>query len=187
MQTSTLNRLTSALVVSLLVGGAVLALGSGSALADVTTDTANFSDVGNETLADQTLMVDNSTRSVYLEMDNSSGTANGTVNVTVYGIDESDVQTRVDRVQVSAGANSTELYEYESLDTQTYDEYRVVAEGNSSFVDPDTLTIGTVSEVAGGGGTFSLGGDVDLAGYSIPFGVVGAIVVAGAVVLLGRD
>jgi hypothetical protein len=153
---------------------------------DVTSDAANFSDVGgNDTIADRTLMVDNSTRSLYVEVDNSSGNATAPVNVTVLAIDDQDVQSQVDKVQISAGSGS-ELYEYKNVSPSEYPEYRVLVEGNSTDVEPQTVTVGTVSEVAGGGGTFSLGGDVTIGGVSLPFGLALAAAAIGVLLLVNR-
>jgi uncharacterized membrane protein YuzA (DUF378 family) len=188
--------IAGALIALTVVGGAVGGLmvapaaaaapgaASGPTL-DVTTDAANFSDVGNDTIADRTLMVDNSTRSIYVEIDNSSGNATAPVNVTVLAIDDQDVQSQVDKVQISAGSGS-ELYEYQNVSPDAHPEYRVLVEGNSTDVEPQTVTIGTVSEVAGGGGAFSLGGDVTIGGVSLPFGLALAAAALGVLLLVNR-
>ncbi|WP_411964534.1 hypothetical protein [Haloferax sp. YSMS24] len=164
------------LLVMIIASVGALALAGGAA-ATVTTDTANFTNITDDELANQTLDVTNDTRSLYVELDNDTYNATGPANVTVFGIDNG-TETQVDKVQIEAAANSTEMYEYTSIDTANYSSYRVLVEGNSSDIETAAIDIGTVAEVSSGGGW--------LDGGSSSVGVVGLLVVAG-LVLFARD
>ncbi|KAB1185668.1 MULTISPECIES: lactonase family protein [Haloferax] len=141
------------LLVAVVSAVAMLALAGGAA-ATVDTDTANLTAVGTDELANQTLAVDNGTRSLYVELDNDTYNASTAANVTVFAIDNG-TETQVDKVQISAATGSTEMYEYTSLDTANYSSYRVLVEGNSTTIESAALDIGTVAEVSSGGGWLS--------------------------------
>lgn len=160
---------------------AVLAVGAlaGTGAATVETNETNFVAVGNDTLSNQTLTVTNDTRSIYVELDNSTGGAPEPVNVTVFGIDDGGNETQVDKVQISAAANSTEMYEFTAIDTSTYSEYRVLVEGNGSAIASTALDVGTVKEVSGGGGLLGGSGVTGSA-------ALGVLVIAG-IILFARD
>lgn len=152
----------------------------GMASATVTTDTANFTATGNDTLSNQEFAIDENTRSLYVDLDNSTYNATEPVNTTVYGIDADGNETQVEKVQISAASDSLESYEYTNLNTSKYDSYRVLVEGDGSAVESAALDVGTVSKISGGGGL--------LGGTSI--GGVPVLVLAGLVggyVLFVRD
>lgn len=163
-----------------LVVASVAALAfAGGAAATVTTDTANFTALTNATeLANETLDVTNDTRSVYVELDNDTYNATSPANVTVFGVDDGGNETQVSKVQISAAANSTEMYEYSSIDTANYSSYRVLVEGDNSTIETAAIDIGTVAEVSSGGGWLS--GDNTSTGAL----AIGALVV---LFILGKD
>jgi hypothetical protein len=160
--------------------GIVVAGASGSALADVTTDQANFTQVGNDTLADKKIAVSNDTRSLYVELDDTIGNASAPVNATIYGIDDQNVQTQVAKAQISPIDNGTEMWEYSALDPAKYPQYRIVVEGNSSQTSAEAVTVGKLQEVAGGSGGFSIGGS------NVSKGAIGAVVLVAAVLILRK-
>lgn len=168
---------TLSIVLVLLVGG--LAFVGGGA-ATVATDSANFSAVGNDTLSNQELAVDNDTRSLYVDLDNSAYNATEPVNTTVYGVDSSGNETEITEVQIEAASDSVESYEYTSLEPTTYDSYRVEVLGNGSAIESQALDVGTVGKLSGGGGGL-LGGSVG----GVP--IVAVLVVGGAYFIFVRD
>jgi hypothetical protein len=161
-----------------------LAAVSAIASADVTTDSASFVSVGNETLVDERLDVTNETRSVYIEYDNSSGNSTATVNATVYGVDSESVSTELETVQISPVADGTEMHEYTLTDSDksSYEEVRVVVEGNSTNVEDGAISAGRIMEVAGTGGGLLGGATGDSTGLWV---IGGVVLVAGY--LLTRD
>lgn len=184
------NTTRFALLCTLLVAAIAVPLLVGVGSAAVETDTANFTNVTDDLLVDEQVEVTNDTRSVFVEVTDDGDKAEGPVNATVYEVDSENIQTQVDKVQITAPDNGTELYEYgddsgETLDTNM--SYRVVVEGNSSDVNASAVTVGTVSEVAsaGGGGSFSLDGSTTIAGVTVP--VVGLVLIVGGVLLYARD
>ncbi len=163
------NAVLAALVTFAAIGG-WLAVGLGAAT--VTTDTANFSAVGSDELANQTLGVDSGTQSLYVSLDNDTANATEPANVTVYEVVNGS-ETQVDTVQISAASGSIETYEFASLDTQNVSEYRVTVTGNASDIESAAVDIGTIEKVSGGGGL--LGGSSS----SLGAGGIAAIVVVG--------
>jgi hypothetical protein len=156
--TSVWQLVALAFVGLVLLGGVSMV---GMAGAATTTDTANFTAVGNDTLSNQEFVVDNDTRSLYVDLDNSAYNATEPVNTTVYGIDADGNETQVQKVQISAASDSVESYEYANLNTSKYDSYRLLVEGNGSAVESAALDVGTVSKISGGGGLLggsSIGG-----------------------------
>jgi hypothetical protein len=179
--------LTLALVfvgISLSVFGG-LALVSSTASADVVTDSANFTSVGNDTVVDTRLDVTNETRSVYVEYDNSSGNSTATVSATLYGLDEESVSTEIETVQVSPVADGVEMYEYTVTDSDktAYSEIRVVVEGNSTNVEEDAVSAGRIMEVAGTGGGL-LGGAT---GSSTGLWAIAGVVALAGFLLTRKD
>jgi hypothetical protein len=173
------NRNTSKFVslafVALVVISGGMAL-SGVAGATVSTDPANFSAVGNDTLSNQEFTVANDTRSLYVDLDNSEYNATEPVNATVYGVDSEGNETQVEQVQISAASGSVESYEYTSLDPAAYPSYRVEVTGNGSAIESPALDVGMVGRISGGGGL--------LGGSSIGGVPVLVVIVAGAGYLL---
>lgn len=162
-------RTLGAVAVFALVLAAVGALALGTA--PTALGQTNTTELANETVA-----VDNETRALYVEAENTTGD----LTVTVYSInstDDSETQVATGTLNAS-GADATDLYEYSGVDAANYSEYRVVVEGD----DAELITIGVVAEVATGGGGFAFDGgslsDTELA--------IGAIAVVGLLALVMR-
>jgi len=171
-----MKRIALALVVTLAAVGGWLAVGS--AAATVATDPTNFSAVGSDELANETLSVDSGTQSLYVTLDNDGANATEPANVTVYEVVNGS-STQVDTVQISAASGTIETYEYASLDSENVSKYRVTVIGNSSAIESAAVDVGTVEKVSGGGGW--LGGSSSLGAGSL------AVLGVGAYLILGRD
>jgi len=143
---------TTLAVVGLLVAAIAAVAFVGLGAATVTTDSANFTSVGNDTLANQTIDVTNDTRSLYVELDNDTATASEPAEVAVFEVDGDGNETEVDRVQISAADGATELYEFDALDPTNVSTYRVEVLGTASAIDSAALDVGTVAAVSSGGG-----------------------------------
>jgi hypothetical protein len=141
-------------LVGLLVTAVAAVAFVGLGAATVTTDSANFTSVGNDSLANQTIDVTNDTRSLYVELDNDTATASEPVEVAVFEVDADGNETEVDRVQISAADGTTELYEFDALDPTNVSTYRVEVLGTASAIDSSALDVGTVAAVSSGGGFF---------------------------------
>lgn len=157
------NRNTSkfALIGLVAVSLVAVALMAGSGAAVVTTDETNFTAVGNDTLSNQEFAVDNDTRSLYVDLDNSTYNATSPVNVTVIGVADDGTETQVSKVQISAAADSVESYEYTGVDSSTYSTYRLEVVGTGTDIESQALDVGTVQKTSGGGGLLgggSIGG-----------------------------
>lgn len=158
------------LVLSSLV--ASVALVGGAAAQETATATA-----ANEPIAEDTLGVDNDTQAVQALAEN----ATGTLDVTVYGVDADGNETEVATGTLDATGNSTDTYEYSSLDPSTYGEYRVVVDGDA---DAETIEIAKVQVVSGGGGLIGdLGGTNVVAGLGA---LAGLVALGGAAYVTGR-
>ena len=130
-------------------------------------------------LADETLSVDNETRSVYALAENT--TAGYPINVTVYAVDSNGIETEVANGTLNAtSANGTDLFEYTSLDPGNYTSYRVVVTGDGETVE--RVEVGAVREVTGGGGGLGLGGGSGIS----PLLLGAAIVLIGGVAYVMR-
>lgn len=179
-----------AISLALAVAAAALATTfAAPALAGTEGNTAAFGAAGNDELADKNVTVGNDTQSVYVELDDTSDgeNATGNVNVTVYGVDDGGNETQVDKVQLQPDDDGeAELYEYTSINTSQYGEYRVLAEGNSTDSPSSAVTVGTIEMVAGsggGGGSLTSGSGLDMTLMGIPVVLLAA---AGGGLLLAR-
>ncbi|WP_311170624.1 hypothetical protein [Halobellus ordinarius] len=157
----------------LVVGGALI---SGTAAAAVLTDTTNFASVGTDVLVEKNMTVDNETDHIYVDLDNSTGDVE-TVNTTLYGV-ENGTETQVEKVQIEAPYGTVENYEYTSIDSANYSEYRVVVEGDSTTTNATYIAVGTPN--SGGGSTPSSGIDTKTAGMI-------AVVLVGGYIFLKED
>ena len=143
-------------VVGLLVGAA-----GGVAAADA--------EVANETVS-----VDNDTRSVYADVEAGNTSVDLRVEFTANG---STLGTQ----NVSLNASESQLVE-QSVDGSAHDSVRVMVTAPNLNTTNATAEIGSVKEVAGGGG--GIGGAVEQAGG---IGVVVLIGGAAAILLMGDD
>lgn len=121
-----------------------------------------------------TYSVDNDTQSVYIDVEDTNGT---TVHAFFYGIDSGGNVTEVHNETMTAAAG-----EIVSADTPvnatTYDEYRVVLEGDDTTDKPVSVESGLISKLAGGGGV-----TLNSTFLGIPlYGVLFAVLAVGALV-----
>jgi hypothetical protein len=174
----------------MIIGGLLL---PSLAAAGVVDTTSNFVDVGDDVIADKTIDPGTDTRALFVEYANSTNTsAEQPVNATIYEVTDSGIETQVEKVQLNLSSVETELFEFSSINTSEDSslEYRVVVEANSSKVDSSAVSVGSVQEVAAGGGGLLGGGETfDVAGYEIGQGILVGIVllVVGGVLLKEMD
>jgi hypothetical protein len=134
---------------------------------------------GGETLADETIAVDNETRSVYALAENT--TDGYPITVTVYNVTEQGIEQEVASGTLNAtGDNATDLFEVTDLDPENVSSYRVVVTGDGETVE--RVEVGAVREVTGGGGGLGFS-----AGGGTPIALVGVIALVGAALYFGRD
>jgi len=126
-------------------------------------------------LANDTLDVDNQTRSVFAEVD--AADQNVTVNVSFYGVDSGGNETLVsEQTDQTVTANNSEMFE-ETANASAYEEYRVQVQAQSNSTNA-TASTGTIQKVSSGGGGL-LGGS----GSPGMTGIAAFVVVAGALYL----
>jgi hypothetical protein len=139
---TTLKTIASVFVLLAVVGGLALGATGGVAAQESTTTDLPYN---------ETVTVDNSTDTVYVDLENVS---NGPVNVTLIGHGDSDVQ------EATTQLNSTDPAHEFTADPSTYDSYTVEVDEDASDTDTEsveTIDIGTFQQVSGGGGGFGLG------------------------------
>lgn len=121
-------------------------------------------------LHNETHTVDNSTRSVHVEVMNTTNASTGNltdVTATFYGIDANGTETLVDEFTFSASADET-VEKSVDVDATAYEKYRVVVTGDSAeLIDSYVLT-----EASGSGGAWIPSGDV----AGIPIWFIGLVV-----------
>lgn len=167
-------------VASLLVGAA------GGAAAQTSTSTATATPTPTTTdssgvIANDTVAVDNDTRSVYADL--TAGENNSaSLDVTFYGVDADGNETQLSTQTVSLNASEERLVERTSVNATKYSEYRVLVETSSGSSTNATAETGTVQKVAGGAGGGLLGGSGSIGAAGIV-----VILLLGAVALSGDD
>jgi hypothetical protein len=136
-----------------------------------------------EIVEDQNVTVTDDDRSAYVEAGNITyNGSQGTLYVHVYGI-ENGSETQVANGTLSAGANSTDLYEA-SVNASNYGEYRVEVRAQKGTTY-ENFTIGTIAKVSGGGGGFVSGSGTGMKLLGVPVALIA--VVAGGYALARRD
>ncbi|WP_058364897.1 hypothetical protein [Haloparvum sedimenti] len=132
----------------------------------------------NGEFLNETVSVDNSTDSVYVELTNVS---NGPLNVTVSGL-YNGTETVVNETQIDSPTNTT-VHEWQANSSE-YDGYRIVVSEDSTATNQsvESISAGTFDETSGGGG-----GAGDGSGFNKMHALVVVIVAAAAGVMLGDD
>lgn len=133
---------------------------------------AGAADTGTNELHNETLDVSNDTQALHV----SATESNDTLDIAIYGIDDDGDETEVDTSTLDA-TDEAATYEYENVDPEIYDQYRVVVTGDGA----DDLDVAKV-ELVGGGGGF-LDRDLGGLGYDMPawMQALGGLVVMGIV------
>ena len=175
------NDTNSSRPIALLLAGLICAsiaiAGVGGAAAQ-TTETPTETST-SDTLADETVAVDNQTQQVYLEVTNTSSQS---VDYTVYGVSDG-ITTQVDSGAVSAADGETTEKTF-AVDSSEYNEYRIVVEEDGTDSDSESaeaIDIGEIVQQSSGGGIFGGGGD----GLFTPMNILIAALLAAAAFLLG--
>lgn len=170
-----MRRTLSLALVALVVGSAlagVVAIGTlGGGTAPVGVAAADDGNVTNVSV-NKTMAVDNDTESVYVEAHNTNGT-NLTINI--YAQNDTHEKQVVQNATLKASNDSTQLYEYTSIDAANYSDYRVTVDGEAEEVN-----VGLIQKVAGTGG----GALLDSAESLLPDGVTLPMVAAGGAATL---
>jgi hypothetical protein len=167
-----------------LSGLAIVALVASVLALGVAPVAANHSgNTTTEIVEDQNVTVTDDDRSVYVEAGNITyNGSQGTLYVHVYGI-ENGSETQVANGTLSAGANSTDLYEA-SVNASNYSEYRVEVRAQNGTTYEE-FAVGTISKVSGGGGGFVSGSGTGMKLLGIPVALIA--LVAGGYALARRD
>lgn len=151
---------------------ALLATASGGALAAT----------NQTTIANDTLAVDDSTQSVYVEGFNTTQS----IDVTLYGqetINGSVSETQLTTHTINAtGAGSSQLWAYDAVNTTTYDHVRVHVAAASNLSTDASVDVGEISKVSGGDGGGLFGG-----GSSTSLGIGVVVVLVVGLLFLGGD
>jgi len=137
-------------------------------------------------LTNETVAVDGDTRSVYADL-NASSDVNTSANFTVefVGIDADGNETgTLDTRNASVDAGNTSLVEYQNVNASAYSEVKVMVHVDNTTASTANVSaeVGTIEMVAGSGG----GGALDGLGSSLGTGGIVAVVLIGAVLLMGR-
>lgn len=157
------NEKIAALGLALLVTG--MALFGAVAI----TATASAQEAGN-TLAEETIEVNENTQSVQALAENSTEV----LTVTIHGVDADGNETAdpVDTGSLDATGNTTATYTYSDLDPENYSSYAVTITGDGA----SEVDVARVQVQPGGGGGF--GGWLAGLGETTIAGIVAAAIVA---------
>ncbi|WP_335999364.1 hypothetical protein [Halorientalis halophila] len=180
------HKLKSLLLALLTVLTVVLAGSFGGIAAAQTTTTDSTTteeptdDESAEIPQEETFSVDNDTESVRAVAINTSGT----LNVSVYTVDENGTETLVSSgtLNTSAVSGDSDIFAYQIPDSETDVQYRVNVSAETQGAGAETVEIEKLQAMSGGGLLPGGAGSGDL-----PIYVGGLLLVVGAAVLGWRQ
>ncbi|WP_348606940.1 hypothetical protein [Halobaculum rarum] len=137
-------------------------------------------------IANETVAVDGDTRSVYADL-NATLDVNTSANFTVefVGIDADGNETgTLDTRNVTVDSGNASLVEYTDVNASAYSEVTVMVHVDNSTASTENVSaeVGTIEMVAG-----SSGGGLGSSLSSVGTGGIVAVLLIGAVLVLGRE
>lgn len=103
---------------------------------------------GEVELGNETVPITNDTDTVYVEVGNTTENA----TATFYGIDSDGTETKTYNETIGPVAEGETVLVEETVDSDLYDDYRVIVMGNETDDGNATVEVGTFEKTSGGAG-----------------------------------
>lgn len=133
------------------------------------------------TVINQTVAVDDSTQSVYVEATNTTQN----LSVELLGV-HNDTETSLTNHTIASTSSTLWTYDAANIDTTQYESVRVLVTAPNATATNATVEAGTIDKVAAGGGGGWLGGSSGIGGASV-LGLVVLVMAGGFAFLVFRE